>query len=87
MSIEETAGKNDLPGQQGQQTGQQHGQAPYLGDTMRELEDRFAPRIEEAKEQFGLMNERVKGFIRENPGTTLICAVGVGYLIGKLASR
>lgn len=62
-------------------------EAPYLGDAVRDLEDRFAPRIEEAKEQFNLVNTRVKGFIKENPGTSLLCALGVGYLIGKLASR
>ena len=65
----------------------QQEQAPYLGDAVRDLEARFAPRIEEAKEQLNLVNVRVKGFIRQNPGTTLLCALGVGYLIGKLASR
>lgn len=75
MSINETEAKEDGH------------QAPYLGDTVRNLEERFAPKIEEAKEQFGLFNQRAKGFIRENPGTTLLCAVGIGYLIGKLASR
>ena len=63
------------------------GNPPYLGATMRDLESRFAPKIEEAKEQLNVMNTRLKGFIRENPGTTLFAAVGVGYLIGKLASR
>ena len=50
-------------------------------------EDRFAPRIEEAKEQLSAVNTKLKGFIRENPGTSLLAAVGIGYLIGKLASR
>lgn len=60
---------------------------PTLGDTMRELEEKLAPRLEEAKEQLELLNVRVKGFIRRNPGTSLLCAIGVGYLIGRLASR
>jgi ElaB/YqjD/DUF883 family membrane-anchored ribosome-binding protein len=77
MSIDENEAQQSQP-----ETG-----APYLGDAVRDLEERFAPRIEEAKEQFNQLNVRVKGFIRENPGTTLLCAVGVGYLIGKLASR
>ena len=63
------------------------GEPPYLGETIRELEDRFAPKIEEAKEQLGVINNKLKGFIRENPGTSLLAAVGIGYLIGKLASR
>lgn len=62
-------------------------EAPYLGDAVRDLEARFAPKIEEAKEQLSLANVRVKGFIRQNPGTTLLCALGIGYLIGKMASR
>jgi hypothetical protein len=70
-----------------QQPSTQDTGAPYLGDAVRDLEDRFAPRIEEAKEQLNLVNIRVQGFIRQNPGTSLLCAVGLGYLIGKLASR
>jgi ElaB/YqjD/DUF883 family membrane-anchored ribosome-binding protein len=58
-----------------------------LESSARDLEDRFAPKFEEAKEQLALVNNRVKGFIRENPGTSLLCALGIGYLIGKLASR
>jgi ElaB/YqjD/DUF883 family membrane-anchored ribosome-binding protein len=77
MSVEETEGQNRKAPHQ----------APYLGDAVRDLEERFAPRIEEAKEQLNLVNTRVKGFIRENPGTTLLCALGVGYLFGKLVSR
>ena len=65
----------------------QENEAPYLGDAVRDLEERFAPRIEEAKEQLSQVNVRLKGFIRENPGTTLLCAAGLGYLIGRLASR
>ncbi|GEM_PF-1604078 len=73
----------------GENTGAQHSEAeaPYLGDAVRDLEDRFAPRIEEAKEQLQHFNTRAQSFIRENPGTTLLAALGVGYLIGKLASR
>ena len=69
------------------QTNSREDQAPYLGDAVRDLEERFAPRIEEAKEQLTQFNVRLKGFIRENPGTTLLCAAGLGYLIGRLASR
>lgn len=80
MSVEETEAAATQPPEP-------QPQAPDLGDTMRELEDRFAPKIEEARQQLNLFNQRAKSFIRENPGTTLLCAVGVGYLIGKLASR
>jgi len=62
-------------------------ETPYIGETMRDLEERLAPKIEEAKAQLNQVNNRLKGFIRENPGTSLMCAIGVGYVIGKLASR
>jgi ElaB/YqjD/DUF883 family membrane-anchored ribosome-binding protein len=29
----------------------------------------------------------VKGFIRENPGTCLLGALAVGFVVGRLASR
>ena len=54
-----------------------------LGD----VAERLAPKIEEAQEQLMALNERVKGFIKENPGTTLLGAVALGFVIGRLASR
>lgn len=60
---------------------------PALEHTVGQLEERFGPRLAEAREQLEVVNKRVTGFIRENPGTALLCAVGVGYLIGKLVSR
>ncbi len=54
-----------------------------LGD----VAERLAPQIEEAQEQLMAMNERVKGFIKANPGTTLLGAAALGFIIGRLASR
>ncbi len=54
-----------------------------LGD----VAERLAPKIEEAQEQLMALNERVKGFIKANPGTTLLGAVALGFVIGRLASR
>ena len=51
------------------------------------LDERLAPRIAEAKAELVRLNGRVTGFIRENPALSLLCAVGVGFVIGKLASR
>lgn len=51
------------------------------------LIDRLGPRIEEAKAQLSEINEKVKGFIRKNPGASLLGAVAIGYLVGKWASR
>jgi ElaB/YqjD/DUF883 family membrane-anchored ribosome-binding protein len=56
-------------------------------DRMREIQDRVVPQIEEARRNLVEMNSRVVGFIRANPGTCLIGAVAVGFLVGKIASR
>jgi ElaB/YqjD/DUF883 family membrane-anchored ribosome-binding protein len=32
-------------------------------------------------------NQRASAFVRENPGTALLCAVALGFVVGKIASR
>jgi hypothetical protein len=56
-------------------------------DKARDLQARVVPQIEEAAQNLTELNTRVVGFIRANPGTCLIGAVAVGFLVGKLASR
>ena len=51
------------------------------------FQDRVVPQIEEARRNLVDMNNRVVSFIRANPGTCLIGAVAVGFLVGKIASR
>jgi ElaB/YqjD/DUF883 family membrane-anchored ribosome-binding protein len=58
-----------------------------IQDRARELQERIVPQIEEARRNLVDLNTRVVGFIRANPGTCLIGAVAVGFLIGKIASR
>lgn len=58
-----------------------------LQEKARELQARIAPQIDEARRNLVDLNQRVVGFIKENPGTCLIGAVAVGFLVGKLASR
>lgn len=56
-------------------------------DPLHDLQERLGPQLEEAQAQLMEANERVKAFIRKNPGTTLLGAVTIGFLIGKWASR
>lgn len=58
-----------------------------IQDRARELQERIVPQIEEARRNLVDLNTRVVSFIRANPGTCLIGAVAVGFLVGKLASR
>ncbi len=61
---------------------------PTTPDEMvEELKARLAPQLEELQERLESANEQVRGFIRKNPGTTLLGAAALGFLIGKWASR
>ena len=56
-------------------------------DPLNDLKERLGPRLEEAQEQLAAVNEKAKKFIRENPGTALLGAATLGFLIGRWASR
>jgi ElaB/YqjD/DUF883 family membrane-anchored ribosome-binding protein len=58
-----------------------------MADRAREIQARVAPQIEEARRNLSDLNERVKSFVRENPGTCLIGALAFGFVVGKIASR
>lgn len=56
-------------------------------DRARDFQEQLGPQLEQAAQNLTELNRRAQSFIRENPGTCLIGAVAVGFLIGKLASR
>ncbi|WP_163996981.1 hypothetical protein [Pyxidicoccus caerfyrddinensis] len=58
-----------------------------MADRARQLQDRVVPQIDEARQNLVDMNNRVVGFIRANPGTCLLGAVAIGFLVGRIASR
>lgn len=58
-----------------------------IDERVRELEEKLGPKLEEAKERLGDLNDKAKDFIRENPVACVAGAVVVGFLIGRLASR
>jgi ElaB/YqjD/DUF883 family membrane-anchored ribosome-binding protein len=55
--------------------------------TARELGERVRPQIEDAKKKLSSLNDRAIDYIKENPGTCLVGAVALGFLIGKIARR
>lgn len=57
------------------------------GGAVSGAEEGLEPRIERAKEALSAWNQRALRLMRENPGTALLCAAGLGFLIGRLASR
>ena len=59
----------------------------HLQDKARKLQENMLPQLEDARRNLEEMNNRVVGFIRANPGTCLLGAVAVGFIIGRIASR
>ena len=62
-------------------------QAEAESDPLGDLQERFGPQLEQAKAQLQEVNDRVKDFIKKNPGSTLLGAAAIGFLVGKWASR
>jgi ElaB/YqjD/DUF883 family membrane-anchored ribosome-binding protein len=58
-----------------------------MQDRARELTERMVPQIDEARRNLADLNTRTIAFIRANPGTCLVGAVALGFLIGRIASR
>jgi len=61
--------------------------AQHLQEKARQLQDNMLPQLEEARRNLEDMNTRVASFIRANPGTCLLGAVAVGFIVGRIASR
>jgi ElaB/YqjD/DUF883 family membrane-anchored ribosome-binding protein len=55
--------------------------------TAREIGERVRPQIEDAKRRLTSLNDKAIDYIKENPGTCLVGAVALGFLIGKIARR
>jgi ElaB/YqjD/DUF883 family membrane-anchored ribosome-binding protein len=58
-----------------------------IEETAREIGERVRPQIEDAKRRLSSLNDKVIDFIKENPGTCLLGAVALGFVIGKIARR
>lgn len=59
----------------------------HLQDKARQLQENMVPQLEEARRNLEDLNTRVVSFIRANPGTCLLGAVAVGFIVGRIASR
>lgn len=66
---------------------QPNGEHAPAGDPLKALQERLGPQLQQAQERLQETNESVKRFVRENPGTCLLGAAAVGFLLGRWASR
>jgi ElaB/YqjD/DUF883 family membrane-anchored ribosome-binding protein len=56
-------------------------------DTMRQVQDRVTGSMHDIRGYAGSADSVIREFAREKPLMAIACAVGVGFLIGRLASR
>jgi ElaB/YqjD/DUF883 family membrane-anchored ribosome-binding protein len=75
-------------------TSSQHGKTEELRERAHEVQERIETgfhemeqRYDDAREQLSDLNDRAVDFIRQNPAACVAGAVGVGYILGRLASR
>jgi ElaB/YqjD/DUF883 family membrane-anchored ribosome-binding protein len=54
------------------------------GNGGRDLQAAGEESIEELRERFGEITERLSELIRERPATSVLVALGAGFLIGRL---
>ena len=58
-----------------------------LSDKARDIQNRVGPQMEEARRELDSLSQRVSGWIKERPVTSLAIALAAGFVIGRIASR
>ena len=61
--------------------------AAFHRQKVEEFAREASAQVEHARMVFDEINERALAFIRERPGTALLGALALGYLVGKIASK
>jgi ElaB/YqjD/DUF883 family membrane-anchored ribosome-binding protein len=56
-------------------------------DAMREMQGRVTEGLEDFRGYIDTADGAIRNFAREKPLMAVACAVGIGFLIGRLASR
>ncbi len=59
----------------------------HLQEKARQFQENMVPQLEEARRNLEDLNTRVVSFVRANPGTCLLGAVALGFIVGRIASR
>jgi hypothetical protein len=58
-----------------------------VGKELSQLGDRIAPQLEDAKRRLRSVNSEAARVIKEHPTACLLAALGLGYLIARVARR
>jgi ElaB/YqjD/DUF883 family membrane-anchored ribosome-binding protein len=51
------------------------------------ITDRAQQELEKVRDMSERLLGKVEDFVRERPGTAVLCALGLGFLVGKLIRR
>ncbi len=91
---QESAQPGRSPGAGQPQTAEQGARTEEIRERAREVQERIEEgyheleqRYDDARMQLRQANDTAIHFIRENPTLCIIGAVGIGYFVGRLASR
>ncbi len=55
-----------------------------LAQRAEDIGEEAMQQLDRLREQAGELGERVVGFVKERPGTSLLIAAAAGYLIGRI---
>jgi hypothetical protein len=58
-----------------------------MGSRLSDLSDRLGPQIEEARRRLRSVNSQATQVISDHPAVCLLGALGLGYLIARVARR
>ena len=56
-----------------------------IKNSVDDLSNRVRPKLEEAKEEIGRVNGRIRSLIQDHPAACLVGAVALGYLVARVA--
>jgi ElaB/YqjD/DUF883 family membrane-anchored ribosome-binding protein len=56
-------------------------------DEMRQVQGKVNERLQDFRGYLDAADDSIRDFARERPLLAIACAVGVGFIIGRLASR
>jgi ElaB/YqjD/DUF883 family membrane-anchored ribosome-binding protein len=56
-------------------------------EVVRQAQDEVAERFEDVRGYAQSANATIREFARERPMLAIACAIGIGFLVGRLASR
>lgn len=57
------------------------------GEPTASAESTLAASLQEASQNLARLNDRALAFARERPGTCVLGAVALGFIVGKIAAR